>query len=243
VTRLDPVAQRALGVLASVDDVDAAAVPALLDRLADESVAMPAELLVRVISRVALLAARGLEIDRPDRVRVVDGSGSRVVAADQAVVLEAPMYRQRPDLGLALPVPPACATALADLLDLPLAGELAVGEVSEDGPDAGTIQSTPGELRRLISRVPAAWCEHDRLIVDGVEVDWWVSGTGPDASVHAATTDGLARALAWAAGGWELRALVAQLLAEPATAADVMIDQVFGVQAVAGPSRGEPGAR
>jgi hypothetical protein len=237
VTRLDPVAQRALGVLAHVNDVDAAAVPALLDRLADETVTMTAELLVRVLSRLAVLAGRGLEIERPDRIRAIDGSGSRVVAAEQAVVIEAPMYRQRTDLGLPLPVAPDSAAALADLLDLPLAGELAPGEVSEGADDGGLEQPVPAELRQLIPEAPLTWCEHERLIVDGVEVDWWVSGLGSGAAVHAATTDGLARALAWAAESWDLRGLVAQLLAEPGTAADVMIDQVFAARPAAGPDR------
>jgi hypothetical protein len=227
VTRLDPMAQRALGVLSGVADLDAAAVPGLLDRLADDSLEISAELLVRVLSRVAALAGRGLEVERPERIRGIDGAGSQVVPADRAVVIEAPMYRQRADLGVALPVTPELAAALADLLDLPLAGELAAGAIAEDDGDGGAVQPTAAELRLLLPTAPATWCEHDRLIVDGVEVDWWVSGSGQEAVVHAATTDGLARGLAWAAGRWELRGLVAGLLAEPETAADVMIDQVF----------------
>ena len=131
------------------------------------------------------------------------------------------------DLGMLLPFADVeQAAALADLLDLPLAGELAPGVVDENDA-AGLIQPTAPEVRRLLSQAPAEWCEHDQLLVDRVEVDWWVTGDGPEALVHAATTDGLALGLAWAAGRWELRGLVAGLLAEPETAADVMIDQVF----------------
>jgi len=233
VTRLDPAVQRALGVLSAVADLDAAAVPAVLDRLADETLELPAELLITVLARVAVLAERGLEIDRPERIRVLVGTSTTVVDVDRAVVLEAPMYRQRTDLGDQLPVAPQFAAALADLLDLPLAGELAAGEVVEDDGDAGDAgtagqrQPTAIELLRLLPEAPTTWCEHDRLLVDGVEVDWWVTGDGPEAVVHAATTDGLALGLAWAAGRWELRGLVAGLLAEPETVADVMIDQVF----------------
>jgi hypothetical protein len=229
VTRLDPVAQRALGVLGSVADLDAAAVPGLLARLADPDLEIAVDLLVRVLSRLAGLAGQGLELDRPDHVRGLgsDDESTVVVPAGQAVVLEAPMYRQRADLGVPLPVAPRFAAALADLLDLPLAGELAAGKVTEDGDEAGISQPTAPELRRLLPDAPPTWCEHDRLLVDGVEVDWWVTGSLPGATVHAATTDGLARGLAWAAGRWELRGLVAALLAEPETATDVMIDQVF----------------
>jgi hypothetical protein len=232
VRRLDPIAQRALGVLSAVTDLDPTAVPAVLDRLADEDLELPAEQLITVLARMAVLAERGLEVDRPERVRALAGTSTAAVAADRAVVIEAPMYRQRTDLGHQLPVAPQLAAALADLLDLPLAGELAAGEVDEegavaDGGRAGQSQPTAPELLRLLPEAPPTWCEHDQLIVDDVEVDWWVTGAGPDATVHAATTDGLALGLAWAAGRWELRGLVAGLLAEPETAPDVMIDQVF----------------
>jgi hypothetical protein len=44
-------------------------------------------------------------------------------------------------------------------------------------------------------------------------VHWWVDGTG---GVHAERTpDGLARALAWAAGHWTDRFAFAALLADP----------------------------
>jgi hypothetical protein len=158
------------------------------------------------------------------------------------VVIEAPMYLQRPDLGLALPCPPDLAPALADLLDLPLAGELMPGEVSEDGQAAGVRQPVPEVLRPLLPGGPegapggrmAEWCEHELLEVDGVEVDWWVDDA-PDVVpgqtggvVHAATSDGLARGLAWAAGRWELRGILAQVLADPDSAGDALIDAVYG---------------
>jgi hypothetical protein len=228
VIELDPVVQRALGVLSTVADLDATAVPELLERLADEDLEMPPDVLVRVLARLAELAAAGLEIDHPERVRGIDGDDCRVVPADQAVVVEAPMYRQRTDLGVQLPAAPQFAAALADLLDLPLARELAAGLVDEPEGDGGGIsQPTAAALRLLLPDVPRSWCEHDQLSVDGADVDWWVDGEGPAATVHAATTDGLARGLAWAAGRWELRDLVAAVLAEPEIAGDVVIDQVF----------------
>jgi len=70
---------------------------------------------------------------------------------------------------------------------------------------------------------PATWCEHDRLVVDGAEVDWWVD----EAGVHACTLDGLARALAWQAGAWPLRFAVAAALADPAAVDELLLDQAF----------------
>jgi hypothetical protein len=249
---LDPAAQRALGVVHTTADLDAAAVPGVLEALADDGVEISALLLSALLARLAELAGLGLEVPRPQRVRGLDlgedglqavaGGGTCVVAADRAVVLEAPMYRQRPDLGIPLPAPAGSAAALADLLDLPLAGELAPGEVDEDAGAAGVVQPTAAEVAELLPQAPPTWCEHDELVVDGVDVDWWVTGVGPRACVHAATPDGLARGLAWAAGRWELRALVGQLLVEPENAADVMIDQVFG-NPVLEPGMPEPGER
>jgi hypothetical protein len=221
---LDPAMQRALGVLSDVSQLDRTAVPELLDRLADPDLEMPADTLVRVLGRIAELAAEGLELERPSQVRGVDGASSVVVPADEAVIVEAPMYRQRADLGVQLPVAPESAAALADLFDLPLARELAAGDVF-DGE--WLQQPTSSAVRGLLPEAPTTWREHEQLIVDGVDVDWWVDGEGVQAIVHAATTDGLARALAWAAGQWDLRDLVGSVLAEPEIAVDVVIDQVF----------------
>jgi hypothetical protein len=77
----------------------------------------------------------------------------------------------------------------------------------------------------VLPGAPAHWVEHERLTVDGHEVDWWVDDDG---TPHAATSDGLARALAWAAGRWPSRLLVAALLADPAAAADLAAEDAAG---------------
>jgi hypothetical protein len=231
VRELDPAAQQALGVVAATTDLDATAVPALLDALANEEVPVAPGLLVRLLARLAELGARGLEVERPARVRGIVPAGAgfvtRVVDADRAVVVDAPMYRQRPDLGAQLPAGGERATALADLLDLPLAAEVAAGGIGDEGGEGGTAQPTPAAVRALVPDAPPTWCEHDELLVDGVEVDWWVTGAGAGLVVHAATTDGLARALAWAGGRWELRTQVAEVLVDPGAVGDVLIDGAF----------------
>ena len=61
--------------------------------------------------------------------------------------------------------------------------------------DDGATWSTPV---RVSDSDPWFDGEFPEITVDGSEVDWWVE----DRQVHAATLDGLARGLAWAAGRW-----------------------------------------
>ncbi|CAM5703733.1 hypothetical protein STENM327S_04557 [Streptomyces tendae] len=51
--------------------------------------------------------------------------------------------------------------------------------------------------------------EHGELVVDGVEIDWRLTNDGV---LHAATLEGVAAGLAWAAGQWPRRFEVAALL-------------------------------
>jgi hypothetical protein len=140
------------------------------------------------------------------------------------VVVDSPAWLQRQDLGWPVVGPPDLATALADLFDLPLAGEEASGEVDEEGSAAGRSEPVPPEIMALLVDGPLSWCEHEKLQVDGFDVDWWVSADGV---AHAATVDGLARALCWAAGSWELRQVVAEVLSDPAALPSVLVDLAF----------------
>ena len=239
----DPAVRRALGAIAEIADLDAAGVGELLERMGEERVALSAATAVRLWRRLAGLAEAGVDAEPPLRVRVLDGAGTRVVDAAAAVVVESPMYLQRSDLGGTVPAPPDLAAALADLLDLPLAGELAGGVVSEPGDGAGQRAPVPPAVREILPQAPPTWCEHDALLVDGCEVEWWVSqppdsgpesGAGParplaaEPVVHASTLQGLARGLAWAAGAWHRRLHVAEALLDPAGAAGLLIDEAFG---------------
>jgi hypothetical protein len=57
-----------------------------------------------------------------------------------------------------------------------------------------------------------------------VEVSWWV---GPDGSPHAATFDGLAKALAWSADRWDQRHVIRAVLSEPERADELLVDSAF----------------
>ena len=59
---------------------------------------------------------------------------------------------------------------------------------------------------------------HDRLLVDGHRLAWWVT----DGALHA-TTDGLAEGLA-AVVGWAHRHRLAAVLADPAARTGALLD-------------------
>ncbi|MBG0819489.1 hypothetical protein HS048_01765 [Planomonospora sp. ID91781] len=136
------------------------------------------------------------------------GSGTDGMEAGEPVVVEAPdllpLVADRP-LILA---PFDLAEALSELLDLPLAGEEAAGEVTS----SGEVRQVPPAVRSLLPTAPATYVEHEKLLVDGVPAAWrFFEGT-----VHASGVEGLARGLAWASGQWGDRLAVAALLRDPA---------------------------
>jgi hypothetical protein len=159
-------------------------------------------------------------VEPPAALRALIGGEPVTADAAQVAVLDAPdllpLLGDRPYL----PAAPRNAERLADLLDLSLASELAAGRVTSQGER----QQVPEVVRELVPEVPETYVEHEELVLDGeVETDWRVV----DGQVHAATFDGLARALAWAAGRWDRRHLIAALLAEPERAAELAAETYF----------------
>ncbi|WP_433246595.1 sacsin N-terminal ATP-binding-like domain-containing protein [Streptosporangium sp. CA-135522] len=140
---------------------------------------------------------------------LLSGAGSEAGGeTGEPVVVEAPdllpLVAGRP-LILA---PFDLAEALSELLDLPLAGEEAAGEVTS----TGTVREVPPAVRSLLPTAPATYVEHEKLLVDGVPAAWrFFEGT-----VHATGVEGLARGLAWASGQWGDRLAAAALLRDPA---------------------------
>ena len=203
-----------LGVAHSLDEVlaDPDRALDLLDRLADPDRTVPAATLRTVYPRLALVLEDAA--DPPDRVRV--GSAT-TVPREEAVVLDLPYLL--PLLGdERTPVPADEAPGpVADLLDLPLAGEL-LGPLAPDPGPARAIAwaEVPGaELAaaRCGGPVPdGIVAVHERLTVDGTPVRWW-----PDAETD--HTDGspyaLGRALAWRLGAWSARAAAVEALTDP----------------------------
>ena len=207
---LDHGMTRALGLPTSLADAEPSL---LLDRLADPELRLSARDLALVYA--ALATADAEAVAAPERVRVPDGAGSRVVAADDAVVADGPQWLQ---LGLTAVVPGP--SELADVLNVDLARE------AYDGTPAssGEVVPVPGVVGQILPDPPPTYVEHDDLVVAGRPVDWWVDGDG---TAHAATVDGLARALAWASGRWELRFAVAEAVRDPERVPVLLAEQAF----------------
>ncbi|MFL4905131.1 sacsin N-terminal ATP-binding-like domain-containing protein [Streptomyces sp. MMS24-I2-30] len=212
---------RALGVRTSVaallDEPGGAA--ELLDRLADpERPVTPAQL-HGLYSALAELDPE--QVTLPDELRaVVDGRVEVVDAAD-AVVVDSPDLLPFTSGVPLLPVRPARAVELADLFQVRRLSESVTGQVDS----AGTGREVPDPVRVLLGpRTPDTYVEHDELVVDGVGIDWRLTADGV---LHAATLEGVAAGLAWAAGQWPRRFEVAALLEDPSRTEELARDRWF----------------
>jgi hypothetical protein len=224
---LDPEFGRALGVRTGLAEVlDAADGPAdLLARLAEPG---------RVVRRgqlaalyAALARVEPHRAPEQERIRVPDGAGSRVVPADEVVVVD------QPDLlpvlrAWLLPAPSSYAEALAEVLLLPLAGVEVTASVRAPGVEVPMPEVVDRMLAGSPEAVPATYREHERLVLAGpdgdVEVEWrWADGL-----LHASTTRGLGLGAAWAAGAWPRRRLVCAALAEPDRVDALLLEDDLG---------------
>ena len=204
---------RALGVVAGLEDADPADV---LDRLGDPAREVPRYAVRELHARLAATGFAG----GPDRVRAVRDGRLVVVAPEDAVVLDAPDLRPLLGARAVVPAPLSVARAVADLLDVALTGELAAYAVRSDGQQ----RPVPAVARELVGGLPAAYAEHDELLVadaDGrpTPAPWRVV----DGVVHA-QADGLAAALAWTAGRWADRWALAAVLRDPAALPSLLDD-------------------
>lgn len=217
---LDRTVRQAIGLVRRLADLDARAVELVLARLAEEPRPIDAATLLRLWAQLGDLDdAVAADVEPPARVRVLTAAGTAVVDAEQVAVADAPMWLQRTDLGGQVVAAGESADTLAALLDLPAARELAPGEVV-----GGTSMPVPAAVHQVVPEAPTSWWQHEELLVDGRAVDWWVDAAGRP---HAATSDGLARALAQAAGRWGDRHLLAVLLAEPDRANELLAELAY----------------
>ncbi|HEX6338414.1 MAG TPA: hypothetical protein VFZ85_15750 [Jiangellaceae bacterium] len=217
---LDNAVTGALGLARTVADL-AGEPDRLLDRLADPSLRLSATDLGAVYTALVAAGPEPESVTPPGRVRVPDGDSTRVVSADDVVVADGPHWLQ-----LAGSVVLPGGSELSALLDLPLASE----QFDPRPSSSGRRTEVPAAVRRLLPSAETTgavttYVEHDELLVAGTSVDWWVD---PEGTVHAATADGLARGLAWAAGRWDVRLELAEALRDPAVVPDLLAERAFG---------------
>lgn len=212
---------RALGVRTSVaallDEPGGAA--ELLDRLADPDRPVTAAPLHALYGALADLDPE--QVTLPDEVRAVVDGTVRVVDAADAVVVDSPDLLPFTSGVPLLPVRPARAAELAELFQVRRLSESVTGRVDSEGAE----HDVPEPVRVLLgARTPASYVEHEELVVDGVEIDWRLTDDG---ALHAATLEGVAAGLAWAAGQWPRRFEVAALLEDESRTEELARDRWF----------------
>ncbi|GAB2814834.1 hypothetical protein GCM10022221_10890 [Actinocorallia aurea] len=196
---LDAGFARALGVRAALADVPP---DELLDRLADPALPVTRPQLRALWAWLAGTSGAA----PPSRVRALSGGTPEVVPAEDAIVVDVPYALPLLEGQPLILLPLDRAAALADLLELSVASEEIPGEMADEGVE----REVPEHVRALFPEAPETYFHHDALVVDGREVAWWYDG-----EPHAATPQGLARAIAWEMGRWDDRLLLAALLAAP----------------------------
>ncbi|MER5204862.1 molecular chaperone Hsp90 [Streptomyces sp. NPDC002825] len=212
---------RALGVRTSVavllDEPGGAA--ELLARLADPTREVTAPQLHALYTALADLDPE--QVTLPDDLRAVVDGTLVVVEASEALVADAPdLLPLAGDLPL-LPVSPTRADDLADLFQVRRLSEAVEAEVTTVGEE----HEVPASVHALLGpATPDSYIEHEELRAGGVELDWRRT---PDGVVHAATLEGVAAGLAWAAGQWPRRFEVAALLEDPSRTAELARDRWF----------------
>jgi hypothetical protein len=206
----DAAVARALGVRTSLAELlaEPGGPDELLDRLADSTRSVSRGQLRRLWAALATAFAADGAVRPPDLVRAVRGGVVVVAAADEVMVLDAPdLWPLAADTPLVL-APFELAADLADLLDQPLVSEEIEGRVSA----AGRSSAVPAIAREVLPDAPESYEDHEELLADGVRVPWRYA----DGVLHADSPAGLASGLAWAAGQWPARHLLAGLLSDPA---------------------------
>ncbi|WP_330240041.1 sacsin N-terminal ATP-binding-like domain-containing protein [Streptomyces sp. NBC_00525] len=212
---------RALGVRTSVDALldEPGGAAELLGRLADEDRPVSGVQLHALYTALAALDPE--QVTLPDALRAVVDGEVRVVDAADAVIADAPDLLPLTEGLPLLPVAPAHAAELAELFQVRRLGESVEAGVTSDGEE----HEVPESVRVLLGpATPDTYVEHGELRAGGVELDWRRT---PDGVVHAATLEGVAAGLAWAAGQWPRRFEVAALLEDPSRTAELARDRWF----------------
>jgi hypothetical protein len=118
---------------------------------------------------------------------------------------------------------------VADLLDLPLAGELVRGSLTGRPERRTRWAQLPGAAlaaaRLGLTELAGEVAVHEELTVDGRPVAWWPAD---DVDHVDGTPAALGRALAWRAGAWSLRQALTEAFAFPDRAAELAAEDAVG---------------
>ncbi|BCL28877.1 sacsin N-terminal ATP-binding-like domain-containing protein [Streptomyces aurantiacus] len=212
---------RALGVRTSVAALlaEPGGAAELLDRLADPDREVSTGQLHALYGALADLDPE--QVTLPDELRAVVDGEVRVVDAADAVVVDSPDLLPFTAGTPLLPVRRSRAADLAELFQVRRLSESVTGEVTSEGAE----RDVPESVRVLLGpSTPSTYVEHEELFVDGTELDWRRSRDGV---LHAATLEGVAAGLAWAAGQWPRRFEVAALLEDPSRTEELARDRWF----------------
>ncbi|MFI5807292.1 sacsin N-terminal ATP-binding-like domain-containing protein [Streptomyces sp. NPDC051561] len=212
---------RALGVRTTLASLlaEPGGAAELLSRLTDPEADLTESQLHALYTALAALDPE--QVTLPEELRVVVDGELVVVDASEALIADAPDLLPLTGGLPLLPVAPARAAALAELLQVRRVSETVSAEVG----DGGTEHEVPYSVRVLLGpATPATYIEHDALSAGSTELDWRRT---PDGALHASTLEGVAAALAWAAGQWPRRFEVAALLEDPSRTAELARNRWF----------------
>ncbi|MFG3254559.1 sacsin N-terminal ATP-binding-like domain-containing protein [Streptomyces sp. NPDC048172] len=201
---------RALGVRTSAAALleEPGGAAELLTRLADPELPVGAAQLHGLYSLLADAGLDPAEVTLPDELRAVRDEDVVVTDAGEVLIADAPDLLELAGDRALLPVRPELAGELAALLEVRRLSEAVPGAVAGEGVE----RAVPDAVRVLLPGAPETYREHDELFVDGEGADWRLTFDG---TLHAATLEGVAAGLAWAAGAWSRRFEVAALLEDP----------------------------
>lgn len=217
----------ALGGFHNLVDLPGRYWPAVLERLPepheDGARHLPVDVARAVWTGLAALArADDAPAVNPARLPALGPAGVTVESTDDLAVAGSPRWAQ---LGPVVPAPADVAESLAELLDLPYEGD---AEVAPDAP--GERVELDPRVRALAPGAPSTWRRHDVLTVEGTTVAWWVTdapfGTDRPGVAHAASPEGLARALAELTGADAL--LLEAALRDPTRAGQLGAERAWG---------------
>lgn len=216
---LDDDVLAALGGLHDLADLPGHDWPAVLERLpesqGEERPTVSADVARAVWAGLAALArADDARPITPTRLPALGPSGVTVESVDDLAVAASARWAQ---LGPVVPAPADVAEALAELLDLPFEGDTGI-----EPDEPGEAFEIDPRVRALAPGAPSTWQRHDVMTVEGKRVAWWVTA---DAVAHAASPEGLARALAELTGVDPL--LLEAALRDPARAEELSAERVW----------------